>query len=575
MANTKREVIYVDPEDDITSVIDKVKLGSGKVVAIVPGKRLGALQSAVNLRLLQRAAQAIDRKLVIVSEDKSLMKIAGGVGIYMAKNLQTRPAVPLIDDAPSRTSETEEIPTEDIASLKKKIQAEAASSEDENNVIEEEIEDNAKKMAAQSAATEKQKKIIEKAKEEQEDKIKELEKKEEAKKAKKAKEAEPDINKFRKKVIAASLVLLLLLSGFIWAILQKPSAVVIIRSQTSNYQYAQSWVLDPGVDSDATQKSFKTKEYKGEENLSADFSATGEKDIGERATGQVTIINCNDSAISIASGAAFAANGKNYLSNGAVNIPGSNFFSSGQCKEDGKATVSVTAVQSGESFNQPAAAYQIAGSPTSVSASGSAMTGGSTNVVKIVQQSDIDAAKQKLAAQNTADYKNKLSVTVDKNYQIIEDSFNLSQSDASSNVQAGQQAPGGKVEMKINYSLQAYSKDELKTLISKAVNQEIAATNQKIYESSSNKGELSLSLDNERSSSGAKKYKVSMLLSTGPAINEEELKAKLVSRKKGEITTELESIKGVSRVDVSISPFWKQKTPSDPAKITIKLKVDE
>ena len=575
MANTKREVIYVDPEDDITSVIDKVKLGSGKVVAIVPGKRLGALQSAVNLRLLQRAAQAIDRKLVIVSEDKSLMKIAGGVGIYMAKNLQTRPAVPLIDDAPSRTSETEEIPTEDIASLKKKIQAEAASSEDENNVIEEEIEDNAKKMAAQSAATEKQKKIIEKAKEEQEDKIKELEKKEEAKKAKKAKEAEPDINKFRKKVIAASLVLLLLLSVFIWAILQKPSAVVIIRSQTSNYQYAQSWVLDPGVDSDATQKSFKTKEYKGEENLSADFSATGEKDIGERATGQVTIINCNDSAISIASGAAFAANGKNYLSNGAVNIPGSNFFSSGQCKEDGKATVSVTAVQSGESFNQPAAAYQIAGSPTSVSASGSAMTGGSTNVVKIVQQSDIDAAKQKLAAQNTADYKNKLSVTVDKNYQIIEDSFNLSQSDASSNVQAGQQAPGGKVEMKINYSLQAYSKDELKTLISKAVNQEIAASNQKIYESSSNKGELSLSLDNERSSSGAKKYKVSILLSTGPAINEEELKAKLVSRKKGEITTELESIKGVSRVDVSISPFWKQKTPSDPAKITIKLKVDE
>lgn len=574
MANTKREVIYVDPEDDITSVIDKVKLGSGKVVAIVPGKRLGALQSAVNLRLLQRAAQAIDRKLVIVSEDKSLMKIAGGVGIYMAKNLQTRPAVPLIDDAPSRTSETEEIPTEDIASLKKKIQAEAASSEDENNVIEEEIEDNAKKMAAQSAATEKQKKIIEKAKEEQEDKIKELEKKEEAKKAKKAKDAEPDINKFRKKVIAASLVLLLLLSGFIWAILQKPSAVVIIRSQTSNYQYAQSWVLDPGVDSDATQKSFKTKEYKGEENLSADFSATGEKDIGERATGQVTIINCNDSAISIASGAAFAANGKNYLSNGAVSVPGSNFFSSGQCKEDGKATVSVTAVQSGESFNQPAAAYQIAGSPTSVSASGSAMTGGSTNVVKIVQQSDIDAAKQKLAAQNTADYKNKLSVTVDKNYQIIEDSFNLSQSDASSNVQAGQQAPGGKVEMKINYSLQAYSKDELKTLISKAVNQEIAASNQKIYESS-NKGELSLSLDNERSSSGAKKYKVSMLLSTGPAINEEELKAKLVSRKKGEITTELESIKGVSRVDVSISPFWKQKTPSDPAKITIKLKVDE
>ncbi len=574
MASTKREVIYVDPEDDITSVIDKVKLGSGKVVAIVPGKRLGALQSAVNLRLLQRAAQAIDRKLVIVSEDKSLMKIAGGVGIYMAKNLQTRPTIPLIDDAPSKVSETEEIPTEDIASLKKKIQDEAASSEDENEVIEEEIESNAKKVAAQSAATEKQKKIIEKAKEEQENKIKELEKKEAAKKPKKSKDAEPDINRFRKKVIVGALVLLLLLCGFIWAILQNPSAVVIIRSQISNYQYSQVWVLDPLVDNDATQKTFKTKEYKGEEVLSADFSATGEKDIGGRATGQITIINCNDSATSIAAGAAFAANGKNYLSNEAVSIQGSNFFSSGQCKEDGKATVSVTAIQSGESFNQGAATYQIAGSPANISANGSAMTGGSTNIVKIVQQSDIDAAKQKLTTQNATDYKNKLSATVDKDNQIMEDSFSLTQSDASSNVQAGQQAVGGKVEMKINYSLQAYNKNELKTLISKAVNEEIAINNQKIYESS-NKGELSLSLDNERSSSGAKKYKISTLLSTGPAVNEEELKAKLVSRKKGEITTELEGIKGISRVDVSISPFWKQKTPSDPTKITIKLKVDE
>lgn len=575
MASTKREVIYVDPEDDITSVIDKVKLGSGKVVAIVPGKRLGALQSAVNLRLLQRAAQAIDRKLVIVSEDKSLMKIAGGVGIYMAKNLQTRPTVPLIDDVPSRASETEEILAEDIASLKKKIQDEAASSEDENEVIEEEIESNAKKVAAQSAATEKQKKIIEKAKEEQENKIKELEKKEAAKKPKKSKDAEPDINRFRKKVIVGASVLFLLLCGFIWAILQKPSALVIIKSRISSYQYDQIWILDPNVDTDAMQKTLKTKEYKEEENLTADFSATGEKDIGQKAVGKITLVNCNDSAISIAAGTAFAANGKNYLSNEAVSIAGSNFFSSGQCKEDGRSTVSVTAVQSGESFNQEATNYQIAGSPANVSASGTTMAGGSTNVVKIVQQSDIDAAKQKIVAQDATNYKSKLITKVDKEYQTIENSFDLVKGSVLSSVQAGQQAASGKVEMKISYSIQAYNKDELKGLIRDVATTWLSANGQKIYESNSSKSDVSLAIDNERASSGARRYRVSMLLNTGPDIDEATIKSKLTSRKKGEIITELENIKGISRVDVSISPFWKQNTPSDPEKITIKFRVDE
>ena len=154
MASPKREVIYIDPEDDITSVIDKIKEGKSKVVAVVPGKRLGALQSAVNLRLLQRASQAVDKKLVIVSEDKSLIKMASGIGIYMSKNLQTRPAVPSVEGAPSLSTETEEIPEEDIASIKKTVAEAAPSVAEENKDIETEIEENADKMAEESAKAE-------------------------------------------------------------------------------------------------------------------------------------------------------------------------------------------------------------------------------------------------------------------------------------------------------------------------------------------------------------------------------------------------------------------------------------
>lgn len=576
MPAAKREVIYIDPEDDITSVIDKIKEGASKVVAVVPGKRLGALQSAVNLRLLQRAAQAVDKKLVLVSDDKNLTKMAAGIGIYMSKNLQTRPAVPKVEGAPDIAPETEEIPEEDIASIKKVAEEEAPSADQEAEVVENEIEENADKMAKESAEEEKQQKKIEKAKKDQESKIKAAEAAEAVKKAKdkKSKSKQPNINKFRKRVIIAASVLLFLVAFIIWAILQKPSATITIRSQTSQNQYKETWVIDPNVDTNAAQKTFKSKQYSGEENLSADFSATGEKDIGQKASGSITIINCNDAAVSIAAGTAFAAGGKNYVSNTGINIPGSNFFSSGQCKEDGKATVGVTAVQSGESFNQAAASYQIAGSPGNVSASGSAMSGGTTNIVRIVQQSDIDAAKQKVTSQANSDYKAKLLATVDPSYKAIDSSFKSDVPDPSSNVQAGQQADGGRVESKVTYSVQAYNISELETVLEESVNQQLADSNQKVYSSDKDQ-DPQLTLQGDTTTSGAGQYEVSKLFNVGPAINEEDIKERAKSKKSGEIIDELEQIKGVSRVDVKISPFWRQRVPSDTSKITVKLKVDE
>jgi hypothetical protein len=574
MPAAKREVIYVDPEDDITSIIDKVKSGKSKVVAIVPSKRLGPLQSAVNLRLLQRASQAVDRKLVIVGNDSSLLKIAGGIGIYVAKNLQTRPEIPKVDGAPVHEGE-EEIPTEDLESLKKEVEQEAPSANEENSEVKEEIEDNAEKIAAASAASEKQKKKIEKAKAKQEEEIKKAEAAAEAKKTKPKKaKGEPDKNAFKKKLAIIGSALLVLFIFLIWALLQKPAATVVIKSKTNPVQYDQSWVIDSSVDNSADAKTFKSKQYEKEEVLSADFSATGEKDIGTKASGQITLINCNDSAVSISAGTAFAAGGKNYLANGSVKVPGSNFFSSGQCKEDGKASVSVTATASGESFNQGATSYQIAGSPGGVSASGSAMTGGTTNIVKIVQQSDIDAATQKLSAGSDDEYKTKLKNEITLPEEAIDSTFRIDKGSPSSSVQAGQQANSGKVELKIGYSIQAINKNEFNKLLIESMDKEIEYQSQKVYQSPEDiKPELNL--ESEPTSSGATKFGVKTILNTGPNIDEAKLKTEMTSKKKGEITSTLESINGISRVDVSISPFWRQKTPSDPDKITIKFSVDE
>src|SRR6266496_584582 len=89
----KKDVIYIDIEDDITSIIEKIKKADAKIVALVPPKRVGSLQSVVNLKLLVRAADASDHRVVLITSDKALTNLAAGISIPVAKNLQSKPEV--------------------------------------------------------------------------------------------------------------------------------------------------------------------------------------------------------------------------------------------------------------------------------------------------------------------------------------------------------------------------------------------------------------------------------------------------------------------------------------------------
>src|SRR5690606_21711546 len=66
------------------------------IVALVPPKRVGALQSAVNLRLLDRMARADKKQLVLITNNPGLVALAANSQIPVAKNLQSKPEVAAI-----------------------------------------------------------------------------------------------------------------------------------------------------------------------------------------------------------------------------------------------------------------------------------------------------------------------------------------------------------------------------------------------------------------------------------------------------------------------------------------------
>ena len=105
-----KDVIYIEPEDDITDIILKIENSKEKIVALVPPKKAGVFRSVVNIKLIAKAGVSSEKSVVLVTVDPSITKLAAATKLPVAKNLQSAPSVPKIDEEDSDdTSEKAEL----------------------------------------------------------------------------------------------------------------------------------------------------------------------------------------------------------------------------------------------------------------------------------------------------------------------------------------------------------------------------------------------------------------------------------------------------------------------------------
>src|SRR5438132_10479250 len=110
MAATDKDTIYIDIDDEITGIIEKVRVSGGKVVALVLPKRAAVFQSIVNMKLLKRAADSNKKHLVLITSEAGLLPLAGAAGVHVAKTLTSKPEIP---HAPLPPDDSEEAVQED------------------------------------------------------------------------------------------------------------------------------------------------------------------------------------------------------------------------------------------------------------------------------------------------------------------------------------------------------------------------------------------------------------------------------------------------------------------------------
>lgn len=587
-----KDVIYIEPEDDITDIIAKVKNAKTKIVALVPPKKAGVLRSVVNFKLIAKTALQHNKTVVLISTDENLVKFAQSVKMPVAKSLSSKPQLATDDETEFGDADEES----DI--IEEEPEPETSTSKSEKKDVKSDHEKphkDDKKVEAVKAK--KSEEVV------TEDEIDEAADTDEKVAKKKSNQKVPNIKKYRTQIIIGSVFAVIMVVVLIWAFAFAPAAKVVVHVRTSDQGFSEKIKLTTDQDKeDIDAGIFYMEEKAIEKTASADFEATGEVDKGTKASGTLTvkrtspvsIIGNGRDAITIPVGTKFTYNGLTYVSTAASTLRAvdGKDFDTDTCKvstslvatcdlsKDVTTTVKIEAIENGDKYNMGAVnsgwTASISGATPTSSA---AISGGTSKIVKIVSEDDLAAAEENLDITGESDAKKEL---IDENSDdtiVIKSSFNIENGQLSSSPALGEEVNGDtkpKVTKKTTYKVYTVSRDAVSQYIEKTVKEGLGDDTRTVYATGAGKDEEKVIafFESYKNNNGEYTAKLKSTVKIGPRVTPEMISEKILGQKVGQVRTMLTSINGVADVEINRSYFWVTKIPSDINKVEIEITVD-
>ena len=568
-----KDTFYIEPEDDITDIINHIKASKQKIIALVPPKKLNVLRSSINLKLIARTAKIHDKAIVVVTTDPTLMKMAALSSLPFAKNLSSRPTLPSeFNEAdleyPAKTKKSglnEEIeinekaaPTSSVSRVRTTNEetanrANTTSNLTKNSTMNLDSEEVAKNPEDEEADNQP-KKIL-------------------------------TLDSLKNRIIIGVVAAILLIGSFIWAFILAPAAKISVKIKTiaENFSENVSFVTDT-KQAVAKDGKFFLETASLEKNSEVEFEATGEKNVGDKATGELRLIATFDMSTTTATasrpdvatvpqGSAFAYRNLNFLTDQEVKISWDGSISNCDAgRHNGKCqvakTVKATAIEGGAKYNIEAVSSGWQSSVAGVEGyANSAFKGGTDKIQKIVTASDITKAKEKLTEADGA--KEELFEKVPSDDIKIEDSYKKVTADPTSSPAVDQPTENGKAKLtaKTTYSVNYVDKAAVEEYVKSVVSTRLGG-DQKIYETGN------IFIEKFQNNNNSVTAKIKATLKTGPEVTEQSVLEKSLGKKVGEVTTLIKSINGVSDVEVNTSFPWVRQIPNDANKVSIKITVE-
>lgn len=572
---TGKETLYVDVDDEITTIIDKVASAKSKVVALVLPKRCSVLQSVVNMKLLKRTADKEGKNLVLVTTENGLMPLAGAVGLYVASTPSSKPVIPNAPVAPDDDAEDIDEPLNvvdgnepdsdfDAKSASGKpigeLAAAGAIAKDADDDIDESIDmGDAGSQTPTADATAKPTKKAPKPKKDKTLRV-------------------PNFDSFRKKLMLGALALVLLIALWIVAFKILPRATVTIGTDSKTIPTNATLSLDTAANKlDTTNGVVPATAQSQQKTSTQTVPATGQQNNGQKASGQVTFTlqDCNTSTVSVPAGSGVSSGGQTFITQGDMTL---NSVTVGhQCNPSAfqniySATVTVVALKGGANYNVPSgSAFTLqSGTPGASDVSGSGSTsGGTDNIVTVVQQSDITSATSKIKSSDSDSVKQEMETNLEsKGLQPVAATFLAGTPQITMNEQVGSPASSVTVTAVTNYTMLGVKKSDLQTLVDNNVTGQLDKGKQVILDDGVANAQFTE--DNPGSATSAT-VAMSVASQVGPQLNIGDLKKQLVGMKSGDVENYVKQTPGVTSVQVHYSPFWVSVVPSNASKVKISI----
>ena len=576
-STTSKETIYIDVDDEITTVIDKVQAAKGKVVALVLPKRAPVLQSIVNMKLLKRTADSASKNLVLITSESGLLPLAGAVGLHVASTPNSKPSIPSAPTGPDDEPEDADEPLEvvdgndgpegedfdaaaaggksigELAGAAKAKKKKADDGVDESIDMDESADDPGEADGAEVT--------VPKPKKDHKLRI-------------------PNFDSFRRRIALGVLVFILLVTGWVWAFKIAPKAHIIVKTDSSTIETNLNLTLSTDARAlDASANVVPATTGSQSKTATQQVPATGQQNNGAKASGQVTLTlkDCNNDTVVIPTGSGLSAGGKTYITQASVTLQ--SITVGGKCNPAAfsnvySGTVTVKALKGGSDYNTAnGTAFTVPGSidgASSVTAKASSDIGGGTDdVIKIVQQSDIDGATSKITSADSSSVKAQLvSNLQSKGFQPIQATFAIGTPQVNSSAKAGDAADSVSVTAVTTYTMLGVHKSDLQALVVANVNGQLDKGKQVILDDGV--ANAKFTTDNPATATGATVAMAAKSVA-GPHLDVTQLKKQVAGMKRGDVKNFIKQTPGVTDVEVHFSPVWVSIVPKNTSKITIDI----
>lgn len=551
------EIIYLELDEEITSVIDKIKNAENSSIGLVVPRNATLLQSVVNLRLIGKEAKNLGKEIAIITSDKIGRNLATQVGLPVYNSIR--------DERPIlKNSQINEIDRDEVIEIKPtpvpSIQPEKPVPNGEKLHIHHFQDDRpiVRWKPTQNTAS---------------NPVEVKNKKEEivSKPIIVDREKERRMDRKAKKIVWPIVGILVVLLGFA-AFLLLPKSNVQVFVKSDDLDKTLPIVFSSSVTTpDLTQNYFPGSLVAVSKEESQKFPTTGKKNSGGKATASATFYNGLDSlAHRYLAGTKLIASGKTFVTKTDITIPAATLQN--MLPVPGTVTVQIEAENAGEDYNIKAQKFVIVGIPANQQKGIYAQTttdakGGFTKVLQVVSKEDYENAQKLLLDSLTSGLDQDLKAKT-VGLSIIDKSQVVSEPEVTSSAAVDAEATDFEIKVKLTKQVMAYNYNKFFTFLTAALEQQVPAGKMVAIPSAD---AISFTIDKQSYDKGELETSVKVVAKIATKIDPDQIKTGVLGKTNGKAISFISSQPGVERVNISFNPNWLKRVSDLSRNVEVKI----